>query len=69
MNKLNARIEQLETLHRIQRSNAEHYFWNENNDVLGHHWQDISKETKKEIDQLHKERAIVEKWQKAEAEG
>lgn len=62
MNKIEERIEQLKTDHRLQVETAMHYYWNRNDDVLGNQWQEIANNTQAEINQLEKERDIIEKW-------
>lgn len=66
MQKLNRKIEDLKSLMVSQRNNAKHYFWNENDDATGHYWQDAAAETKKDIEQLEREKAIIQKWKAAE---
>lgn len=60
--KIDAEIERLETLARIQKQNAEFYFWERNDDTLGHSWQDAMRKTNKDVEQLKKERAVILKW-------
>lgn len=62
MEKIVNKIEELETLSRIQKENAIHYFWNMNDDENGHYWQNAYRETLKSIEKLKSEKNVLEKW-------
>lgn len=69
MQKLNQKIEDLKSLRLSQRNNAKHYLWTVNDKVTGNYWKNAADETDAAIEQLEKEKAVIQKWKAADLEG